>query len=261
MSIPAKSGSSRGNVLESVLIGGDLALLSEQERVNYYMRVCESLGLNPLTRPFEYIRFQGKLILYARKDCTDQLRSKHTISVKLVSQNIANDIITVHAQASFYDERGRERTDEDVGTLACPATLKGEALAIATMKAVTKAKRRVTLSICGLGLLDETELGGDPGERTPAVPAANVLISPPPSSLASPQAAGTPPAATGGAPAPSPSPEDEGAGVLIAMAREAAERGEAVFKTFYNNRSEAERTEIAPLAAELRQLMNVAKND
>ena len=32
------------------------------------------------------------------------------------------------------------------------------ALANAIMKAETKAKRRVTLSICGLGMLDETEL-------------------------------------------------------------------------------------------------------
>src|SRR5690606_25662498 len=36
--------------------------------------------------------------------------------------------------------------------------LKGEALANLRMKAVTKAKRRVTLSICGLGILDESEL-------------------------------------------------------------------------------------------------------
>jgi hypothetical protein len=36
--------------------------------------------------------------------------------------------------------------------------LKGDALANALMKAETKAKRRVTLSIAGLGWLDETEL-------------------------------------------------------------------------------------------------------
>jgi hypothetical protein len=36
--------------------------------------------------------------------------------------------------------------------------LKGEDLVNARLKAVTKAKRRVTLSICGLGFLDETEV-------------------------------------------------------------------------------------------------------
>ncbi|EOV0478051.1 hypothetical protein ACOIM4_001927, partial [Campylobacter coli] len=36
--------------------------------------------------------------------------------------------------------------------------LGGDNLANAIMKAITKAKRRVTLSICGLGMLDESEL-------------------------------------------------------------------------------------------------------
>src|SRR5690606_33168556 len=35
---------------------------------------------------------------------------------------------------------------------------RGEDLANALMKAETKAKRRATLSICGLGILDETEI-------------------------------------------------------------------------------------------------------
>jgi len=35
----------------------------------------------------------------------------------------------------------------------------------ALMKAVTKAKRRVTLSICGLGMLDETEVETIPSAR------------------------------------------------------------------------------------------------
>jgi hypothetical protein len=44
-------------------------------------------------------------------------------------------------------------------------------------KAVTKAKRRVTLSICGLGMLDESEVASIPGARTSGVdpaPAAGV---------------------------------------------------------------------------------------
>lgn len=228
MTIPAKSGP-KNDVIESVLIKGDLALLSEQERVNYYMRVCDSLGLNPLTRPFAYQKFQGALILYARKDCTDQLRRLHNISLKLVSQSIENDILTAHAQASLPESIAghvRERTDEDVGSVFFPDSLKGESRANAIMKAVTKAKRRVTLSICGLGLLDETEIGADDApERTPATPAANVLISPPPSPLNAPQAAGAP-----ASPLSPTTSQGEGAGALSLedMAREAAQRGEAM---------------------------------
>jgi hypothetical protein len=49
--------------------------------------------------------------------------------------------------------------------------LKGDALANALMKAETKAKRRVTLSIAGLGWLDETELETIPQVRPVTAPA------------------------------------------------------------------------------------------
>ena len=61
-------------VLEQVLIGGDLAQLTEAQRLAYYRAVCQSLGLNPLSKPFEYLWLNGKLWLYALRDCADQLR-------------------------------------------------------------------------------------------------------------------------------------------------------------------------------------------
>ena len=37
-------------------------------RVTYYIKVCESLGLNPMTKPFDYTDAQrGKMVLYARR--------------------------------------------------------------------------------------------------------------------------------------------------------------------------------------------------
>ena len=42
--------------------------------------------------------------------------------------------------------------------MAFSEALKGEVRANAILKAVTKAKRRATLSICGLGWLDESEV-------------------------------------------------------------------------------------------------------
>ena len=62
------------STIESVLLGGDLERLSPAERVAYYTKVCESLGLNPLTKPFQYLKLNGKTLLYASKDCTEQLR-------------------------------------------------------------------------------------------------------------------------------------------------------------------------------------------
>lgn len=140
-------------LLEKVVIGGDLSKLEPQERLRYYADVCRSVGLNPLTQPFEYINLNGKLRLYAKRDCTDQLRAIHTISIRVVARELVGDIYVVTAQAR--DKKGRE--DESTGAVNIQGK-KGDDLANAYMKAETKAKRRVTLSIAGLGLLDESEV-------------------------------------------------------------------------------------------------------
>jgi len=141
------------SIIQQVLLDGDLSRLSDSERLSYYQRVCESIGLNPLTQPFAYIKLNGKLILYALKAATEQLRMIHGVSItEVTSQNIG-DVFVVTAKAQNRDGR----TDASTGAVAI-GNLKGESLANGLMKAETKAKRRVTLSICGLGMLDETEV-------------------------------------------------------------------------------------------------------
>ncbi len=146
-------------VMEDVLGKGDLTQLTSGERLQYLNKLCESMGLNPLTRPFEFVSLKGKLTLYAKKDATDQLRKIHKIDVYKVEKDIDPDgllIVTAYAK----DKEGRE--DIDVG-FANLAGLRGEDKGNAILKAYTKAKRRVTLSIVGLGLLDETEVMDIPG--------------------------------------------------------------------------------------------------
>ena len=145
------------SMVEKVVVEGDLAQLSPQERVLYYKQVCESVGLNPLTKPFEYIRLNNRLTLYAKRDATDQLRRIYGISIKIVAREKVDDLYVVTAQATTADNR----TDEAVGAVNL-ANLKGDAAANAIMKAETKAKRRVTLSIAGMGFLDETEISSIP---------------------------------------------------------------------------------------------------
>jgi len=144
--------------IEELLVTGNLAQFSNQERVAYVNKVCETLGLNPLTRPFEFITFQGKMVMYAKKDCSDQLRKIHGVSIKVTKQEILDGLLFITVEAT--DKTGR--VDSDVGVLNITG-LKGDALANASMKCLTKAKRRVTLSICGLGILDETEIETIPG--------------------------------------------------------------------------------------------------
>lgn len=139
--------------ISDVVLNGDLSRLTDEQRLNYYNSTCESLGLNPLTKPFAFIKLNGKLTMYALKDCTEQLRKIHGVSITSVTSQQIGDVFVVTAQAC--DRSGK--MDSSTGAVPIKG-ISGEALANALMKAETKAKRRVTLSICGLGMLDETEL-------------------------------------------------------------------------------------------------------
>lgn len=136
-----------------VLLHGDLKQLTSAQKVSYYNAVCTSVGLNPLTQPFQYLVLNGKEILYARREATEQLRQLHKVSITIVGREMVEDCYVVTARATLPDGR----TDENIGAVPL-AGLKGETRANNMMKAETKAKRRVTLAICGLGMLDETEV-------------------------------------------------------------------------------------------------------
>ena len=165
------------DIVSAVVTEGDLARLTPAQRVQYYSRVCESLGLNPLTKPFDYINLNGKLTLYAKRDATDQLRRLHGISIAITGRERMDDLYVVTARATA----GEGRSDEAVGAVSLGG-LKGEALANAIMKAETKAKRRVTLGIIGLGWLDETEVGSIADARLARVDMETGEVLPGPSS-------------------------------------------------------------------------------
>ena len=152
------------------LIQGDLSKLTEQERLAYYHQVCHSVGLNPNTKPLGYLSFQGKLTLYATRNCTDQLRAIHGVS--LVSHEIKEQNGVLFATVTMRDRNGR--TDTDMGAIPVK-NLQGDALANAWMKVLTKAKRRCTLSLCGLSTLDETETDTMPGATIVEPAAVQVL--------------------------------------------------------------------------------------
>jgi hypothetical protein len=153
-----------GAVMETVITKGDLKDLTPKQRAEYYAMVCTSMGLNPLTKPFDFITLNGKLTLYATKGATDQLRGQRNVSVWIESREQVDDLYIVTAAAQTPDGR----RDSDIGAVNVKG-LAGEALANAMMKATTKAKRRVTLSLCGLGWLDESEVDSIPNVQRPAV--------------------------------------------------------------------------------------------
>lgn len=145
--------SNNNGVIEALVLAGDLSKMNDQQKVIYYKQFCESLHLNPLTQPFRIMKFQGKEIMYVTKDGGDQLRRRDDISIIDAHMDFEGDVIRWTVKGKNKDGR----TDVEVGALYAGG-LKGDALANAEMKGLTKAKRRLTLSMVGLGLPDESEI-------------------------------------------------------------------------------------------------------
>lgn len=164
-------------ILEKVAVLGDLSQLSPAERMYYYKSVCESLGVNPLTKPFDYLELgdgdNKKLKLYPNEACAAQLRDLKGITIESRESEIVEGVYIVRVKGK--DKTGR--SDEAIG--AVPLVEEGGewkegrrangstyrffeksgtekplgplARANAMKKAETQAKRRLALSLGGLG--------------------------------------------------------------------------------------------------------------
>lgn len=153
--------SEMGSAVESALMKNDYSKLTSDQKVIVYKKVCESVGLNYLTNPFGFYRQKdGSEKMYAQRACADQLRSIHGVSLVEMKEEFRDDVFSVIVTMKTKDGRQDiDRGDVFIGGL------KGLDLANARMRAMTKAKRRCTLSLCGLGWLDETEVQDSPGLR------------------------------------------------------------------------------------------------
>jgi hypothetical protein len=121
------------------------------------------MGLDPFTKPFDILRLNGKEVLYCTRSGTQQLNKLHKVSHLITSRdtNAEAGVYIVTSKASLPDGR----CTESIGAVNI-AGLKGEAYANAIMKAETKAKRRATLDLLGLGVLDESEAESIPNATT-----------------------------------------------------------------------------------------------
>lgn len=141
--------------LAHILATGDLAKLSNEQRVAYYLDLCSSLSLNPRSRPFDWLLLDGKLVLYPNKSCAEQLRREHQISVKVTRREVVGEMFVVEVEGRTPNGRTDESTkyvpltywDNKAGQTR---RLTGNNLANAFAKAETGAKRRLVLSMVGL---------------------------------------------------------------------------------------------------------------
>lgn len=185
--------------VEQAMLIGDLSQMTDEQRISYYVAVCRSVQLNPLTRPFLALKGDdGKLSLYPDKGCAEQLRKLHRVSCKVIGREFLDDLYIVTVRATTPD--GREEEAQGVVPIAktmgsweqtrdgkryfkpsvdaqgreMTTPLSTAERASALMRAETKAKRRVTLAICGLGMADWEP---EPGQESH--PMALTLQTPP----------------------------------------------------------------------------------
>lgn len=154
------------SIANQLILQGDLSKLSANDKVRYYNGYCERMGLDPFTKPFDILRLNGKEVLYCTRSGTQQLNKLHKVSHLITSRDTNQEagVYIVTSKASLPDGR----CTESIGAVNI-AGLKGEAYANAIMKAETKAKRRATLDLLGLGVLDESEAESIPNATTVAL--------------------------------------------------------------------------------------------
>lgn len=150
--------------IEEMVIRQNIAKMSPTEKIVYVKSLNDALGLDWRLNGIGLINLQGKEVPYIQRAGTDQLRQKNKISITITGREKVGDCYVVTARATTPDGR----TDESIGVVPLQAfgkALTGDQLANAFMKAETKAKRRVTLSICGCGFMDESETESVPHEK------------------------------------------------------------------------------------------------
>lgn len=131
---------------------GDPGDMNHKQRAAYVSDVCRMLKLNPLTRPAQFIRLSGKWVLYLTRTATDQLAARYNLNRKTIVQPHIADIMGTKLAMCVVEvtlPNGRSETAMATLSIADPPNL--------LMKVESKAKRRATLSILGLGVLCEDE--------------------------------------------------------------------------------------------------------
>jgi hypothetical protein len=129
--------------------------LSGEQKEEYANWICGVMDVKAVLRPIDFIPTQNGLKPYLNKGAAEIIRDARGISVTEIKVTESNGLFVVYCNL----KDGNGRTDADIG-----AWPKGNEPHNAMMKAVTKAKRRATLSMCRLGGLVEE---AHPTEYTP----------------------------------------------------------------------------------------------
>jgi hypothetical protein len=92
-------------VIESIVMNGDLSKLQPAQKVAYYNYRCQQAGLDPAAKPFDLLKLNGKEVLYANAQCTQQLCAIHKLSTQVTHREKMDDIYLVSVRVTGADGR------------------------------------------------------------------------------------------------------------------------------------------------------------
>lgn len=154
------------SLLEEILAdaqaaGKDTTSLSRDDRAALLVGLARKLGLNPLSGAVMFLKTNGRETLYVTKQGTDQIAARERLKRETIRgpEIVAMEgkkLVLCQVRASHPDGRSEVST----------ATMLLADVVNDLMKCETKAKRRATLSVCGLGLLAEDEIETIPGAQS-----------------------------------------------------------------------------------------------
>lgn len=138
----------KDKILSRLIESGDISGLTEQQRCDFYYMSCAQAGLDPSTRPFDYIKQGGKIALYPNQRATAQLSAKHGLTIEITDKTTMDGLYVFTAKATRRDGS----FVEEIGVVPVPTSPTDKANAM--MKASGKAKRRAVIAACGLAQAD-----------------------------------------------------------------------------------------------------------
>lgn len=156
-------------LIANIILNNDLKKLTPEQKLDYYYAFCSRLKMDPATRPFQLLEIKGKQTLYCDRSGAAQLNKLYNITHECVETKEFRDCYMVIMKAS-----DAKHSTVSVGVVSLKG-LSGEDLANAIMKAETKAKRRSTLDLMGLGVLDISEIESIKDAKKVDVETGNVI--------------------------------------------------------------------------------------
>lgn len=151
-------------IIERLALTGDLTSLTPEMRMRHYMARCEALGLDPRTKPFDYIKDKssGKTVLYPNATAAQQIGRQMQLSSRVTLREwLDKDTYMVECEVSGPGGRAVRAAAIRYMFNTSGSAYAGQQRANKMMGAETSAHRRAVAAYCGFALPDADEDQGE----------------------------------------------------------------------------------------------------